>query len=155
MSSGVGLSINSFYAGGFLHADDIRTLVSSVTSLEKQFDLVNVFAKEHLLKLNVTKCEIVVFANQQCSVDNQPMCPVDGAVVPAGDVGKCLGYWWKRDPPRQLTRTSLKLNGRSSILVVSVFSVGISDLCHQDLCWTRVMPTLPLVQRIASSQTAF
>ena len=42
-TSGVGLSINSFYAGGrgvggFLHADDIWTLASSETSLMKQFD---------------------------------------------------------------------------------------------------------------------
>ena len=25
------------------------------------------------------------------------MCEVDGSVLPAGDVGKCLGYWWKSD----------------------------------------------------------
>ena len=29
-SSGMGLSVNSYYAGGFLHADDTRTLASSV-----------------------------------------------------------------------------------------------------------------------------
>ena len=28
-ASGLGLSINNFYAGGFLHADDVRTLASS------------------------------------------------------------------------------------------------------------------------------
>ena len=22
---------------------------------------------------------------------------VDGSVLPAGDMGKCLGYWWKGD----------------------------------------------------------
>ena len=24
-------------------------------------------------------------------------CEVDGSVLPAGDVGRCLGYWWKSD----------------------------------------------------------
>ena len=31
--SGLGLSVNNFYAGGFLHADDIRTLTTSIDSL--------------------------------------------------------------------------------------------------------------------------
>ena len=24
-----------------------------------------------------------------------PECVVDGSVLPAGDIGKCLGFWWK------------------------------------------------------------
>ena len=31
-----------------------------------------------------------------CSVD-VPECVVDGSVLPAGDIGKCLGFWWKGD----------------------------------------------------------
>ena len=26
-----------------------------------------------------------------------PHCEVDGAVLPAGDTAKCLGYWWRCD----------------------------------------------------------
>ena len=37
-ATGLGLSVNSFYAGG---ADDIRTLVTSVESLEAQMAVVN------------------------------------------------------------------------------------------------------------------
>ena len=61
-TSGVGLSVNSFYAGGFLNVvivDDIRTLATSENSKMKQFDIVKQFAEKHLLKLNVTKCEII------------------------------------------------------------------------------------------------
>ena len=29
--------------------------------------------------------------------DNLPQCVVDGVVVPSGDTGKCLGFWWKGD----------------------------------------------------------
>ena len=57
--TGLGLSINNFYAGGFLHADDIRTLVSGCGSLESQVSLVSNFARETFLKLNIQKCEIV------------------------------------------------------------------------------------------------
>ena len=86
--SGVGLSINSFYAGGFLHADDIRTLATSETFLKCQVEMVKEFADQNLLKLNVSKCEIVVFSTQ--SSTTLPVCEVDGSVMPAGGVGKCL-----------------------------------------------------------------
>ena len=60
-ASGVGLSLKEYYAWGFLHADDIRTLATSEESLMKQVQLVKQFADRNLLKLNVNKCEIVPF----------------------------------------------------------------------------------------------
>ena len=55
----MGLSVNNFYAGGFLHADDIRTLATSEASLNCQVELVKKFADQNLLKLNVSKCIIL------------------------------------------------------------------------------------------------
>jgi len=40
--SGMGLSVNSFYAGGFLHADDIRTLAINVSSMEELVAMVRI-----------------------------------------------------------------------------------------------------------------
>ena len=89
--AGVGLSINSFYAGGFLHADDIRTLATSETSLKCQVEMVKEFPHQNLLKLDVSKCEIVVFSTQPSTT--LPVCEVDGLAMPAGGVGECLRYW--------------------------------------------------------------
>ena len=61
------------------------------------------FADQNLLKLNVSKCEIVVFSVQHSTP--LPMCEVDGSVMPAGDVGKCLGYWWKGDLSASASRS--------------------------------------------------
>ena len=36
-----------------------------------------------------------------------PECVMDGSVLPAGDIGKCLEFWWKGDLD-QLMRTSRK-----------------------------------------------
>ena len=94
-ASGLGLSINNFYACGFLHADDVRSLASSKESLEAQVAMVKVFAERNFLKLNVGKCEVVMFS-RGCSVD-VPECVVDGSVLPGVDIGKCLGFWWKGD----------------------------------------------------------
>ena len=94
--SGLGLSVNNFYAGGFLHADDIRTLATSIDSLNAQVALVKKFAENNFLKLNVQKCEVVVFdRGQRCDV--LPECEIDGSVLPSGYEGKCLGYWWRGD----------------------------------------------------------
>ena len=53
-ASVVGLTVNNFYAAGFLHADDIRMLatyyiiIASEASLYQQFKLVKEFA-DHII----------------------------------------------------------------------------------------------------------
>ena len=63
--SGLGLSGNEFYVGGFIYANDIRTVVSSMKSLEAQVATVERFTAENLPKLNVLKCDVVVFGQGQ------------------------------------------------------------------------------------------
>jgi len=92
-ASELGLSVTGYDGGGFLHADAIRTLATSETSLKAQIALVDECAGSNFLKLNVSKCEVVVFDRQKSSTSSE----VDGSVLPAGDMGKCLGYWWKGD----------------------------------------------------------
>ena len=94
--SSLGLSLNSYYAGGYLHADDIRTLSTSSCTLEKQATLVCDFADKNFLKLNVLKCEVIVFGSGNGSVDS-PNCVVGGGALPVRDTVKCLGYWWNKD----------------------------------------------------------
>lgn len=43
-----------------LHADDVRTLITSKESLEAQVALVKRFTEMNFLKLNVGKCEVVM-----------------------------------------------------------------------------------------------
>ena len=91
--SGVGLSINNFYVGGFLQQTiSEHCMATSEASPRHQIELVNVFTDQNDLKLNISNCEIVFFSEQPSS-SSLPMCEVDGSVLPAGDAGKCLGYW--------------------------------------------------------------
>ena len=78
-------------------ADDIRTLATSEASLEAQVALVNEFASTNFLKLNLSKCEIVVFSRDRRVT--LPTCEVDGFVLPVGDVGQCLGLLVGRGSP--------------------------------------------------------
>ena len=68
-ASGLGLTINSFYAGGFAHADDIRTLATTVETLEVQVGLVRQFCAENFLQVNVQKCEVIVFDRHRGRAD--------------------------------------------------------------------------------------
>ena len=43
----------------------------------------------------MNKCEIALFSKNH--VTASPTCEVDGSVMPAGEVGECLGFWWKGD----------------------------------------------------------
>ncbi len=63
-AAGLGLTINNFYSGGFAHADDIRTLSTSEETLEAQVNVVKHFCEENHLRLNVQKCEVMVFDRQ-------------------------------------------------------------------------------------------
>ena len=94
--SGLGTLISDTYARAFAHADDIRTVTSSLDTLQQQVNTVQNFAAENALVLNPTKCEVLLVSS------SKPASP-----APAGVLGnqaliprhhaKCLGYWWSWD----------------------------------------------------------
>ncbi len=142
-ASGLGLTVNRFYAGGFLHADDIRTLATSEESLQRQVALVKAFAEENLLRLNVNRCEIVLFSNDRNIA--LPSCDVEGSVLPAGDVGKRLGYWWKGDLMATKSVDENILKARRAFFCYSsigVFQADISPLSSRSVLECCVMPML-------------
>ena len=74
-----------------------------------------------------------------------PACEVDGAVMPAGDAGKCLGYWWCGD----LTASRcIKENIKKSRCAffhfgsIGAFQVDISPLSSRSVLESCVMPVL-------------
>ena len=82
--SSLGTSVNNFYTSGFLHADDIRTRTAQVALVQK-------FANDNFLKLNMGKCEVTVFSTDRSATSVE--YSVDGELVPIGETGKCLRYW--------------------------------------------------------------
>ena len=94
-ASGLGLNLHNYYAGGFLHADDIRTLATSTRSLEEQINIVKGYCDENFLRLNISKCEVITFSGGSKAV--VPQCKVGGSMLPARHNVKCLGYWWGHD----------------------------------------------------------
>ena len=92
-SQSIGISVNSTYAGGYLYADDIRTLASSSTTLETQISLVIQFIKDNFLNLNALKHEIIVFEKSFIKGQGNE----DGNNFPVKEKVKYLGYLWKQN----------------------------------------------------------
>ena len=96
-SASLDLKINDLFVGDFVHADDIRTITNSTSSLNAQLEAVSSFTSENFLQLNPSKCEIVFFSRQ--SRISHPQLPLDGAIIPYNDGAKCLGYVWSSTLP--------------------------------------------------------
>ena len=63
-SASLGLKINDLFVGGFAHADNIRTITNSTSSLNDQLDAVFSFTSEYFLQLNPSKCELCPFQDR-------------------------------------------------------------------------------------------
>ena len=69
--------------------------VATIEESSKSQKALNAFAEKNLLEMNITKCEIVLFSNHWNTTLS--VCEMNGSVVPTGDIGKYLGYWWRGD----------------------------------------------------------
>ena len=90
-SKSCGLSLCGLYLGAFSHADDIRSLSTSIATCKQQIATVSDFASSRGLVLSAEKCEAVV------SPANPPtMCSfqVGEINIPVTNSARCLGAWW-------------------------------------------------------------
>ena len=97
-SHSLGISVNNNFAGSYLHADDIRTLANSLSSMEAQIDMVSSFTSENFLKLNKAKCEVIVCRKSSSSALSSNCRNNDGNTgcsFPVREEVKCLGYLWR------------------------------------------------------------
>ena len=95
-SLSIGASVNNMYAGGFLHADDIRTLAANASTLEAQISTVKRFTQDNFLKLNAAKCEIIVFKKSFIR-NTEESLDVGEISFPVRSEAMCLGHQWRQD----------------------------------------------------------
>ena len=142
-SSGLGLSVNNLYSCAYLHADDIRTLASSVSSLQAQILEVLNFTSNSFFQLNPTKYEVVSFA--QCKNINNPECKIEGKIVPTSGTAKCLGYLWNHDLSAKPSIQYNIMKARKSFFAYGSMSVvqgDLSPLSGRSVVETCILPIL-------------
>ena len=97
----LGLSINGLFLGAFAHADDIRTLASSIDDSIQQTDTVRSFAASRGLQLCTKKCTLILSRGKAA----HSRLLANTNYLPVVDSAKCLGIWWKAAP---YSRESIK-----------------------------------------------
>ena len=142
-SASLGLKINDLFVGSFGHADDIRTITNSTSSLNDQLDAVFSFTSENFLQLNPSKCEIVFYLRQ--NRNSQSQLSLDGVTIPCNDGAKCLGYVWSSTLSSKPMIEHNVTKARKSFFAYSsigVYQGAISPLSCRSLVETCVMPIL-------------
>ena len=74
-----------------------------------------------------------------------PECSIDGELIPAGDVGKCLGYWWREDlMATRAVEENMKKAQKSFFLYdgIGVFLGDLNPLSSRSVVEVCVMPIL-------------
>ena len=94
-SRNLGPSFAGLFLGACAHADDVRTVTSSLQCLDKQVKLVQNFATQNGLQLNTQKSEIMIAAST--CLANEVVCTIESNRIEAKHSIKCLGYWWSWD----------------------------------------------------------
>ena len=74
-------------------ADDIRTVTSSLATLQQQINTVQTFVTENALTLNISKCEVLLVSSSK-STSQAPFGTIGDQALAPRDRVKCLGYWW-------------------------------------------------------------
>ena len=90
-NKGLGPSVGDLYAGGFIHADDIRTISSSRATLQELINTVCTFAANNGLTLNPTKCEVILISPSKPAT-TAPIATLEGEGLTPQLSAKCLGY---------------------------------------------------------------
>jgi hypothetical protein len=114
-----------------------------VDSLSAQVALVSKFAEDNFLKLNIQKCELVVFDGGHKHM--LPVCEVEGSLLPSGYEGKCLGFWWRRDlMASRAVEEGIRRARRSFFHFGSIgsFQGDLSPLSTRSVVETCVIPRL-------------
>ena len=105
--------------------------------------MVKMFTEHNFLKLNTSKCEIVLFGRGKAKTT--PECDVDGSLLPVGNAGKCLGFWWKGD---LMATESVKENISKARRAyfhwgsLGAFQGNLNPLSCKSILETCVMPVL-------------
>ena len=88
-NAGAGVFIGGVCTGSLCHADDLRSVTPSLSSLEKQVDIIKSFVSANSLSLNLDKLDLLAMSRGQippeCSLTvEQPPLPLLGALELSG-----------------------------------------------------------------------
>ena len=139
-SKSCGINICGLYLGALSHADDIRTISTSIKDCKAQVTHVNEFATLRGLLLNAEKCESVVSPSTPSTVSSIHTGDICVSVV---NSARCLGAWWTSNLScSKWIDANIKDRGAFFARGSGVFHGTLNPLSSRSIVETCVMPTL-------------
>ena len=144
--SELGLSINGLNSNSAAHADDIRSTSNSITDLQRQGEIIEQFAMDNGLKLNVSKTELIKLSAGAPSSD---VIQLTGQSISTQATAKCLGYWWDSNlSPAKSIEENISKARRTFFALGSIgaYQGTLNPLSGRSLFSTFILPILSLWQ---------
>ena len=138
-ASGLGLSVKNLYGGAYPHADDIRNLASTASTLQAHISEVLKFTSNNFLQLNPAKCEIISFPQRNTVHD--PVREIEGKLLPAYQPVAQPSAWViygtiTSQQSHQLNTTFLK-QGNPSLLIGAWGSLRVTSHPYLAIRWWK------------------
>ena len=141
-TSELGLSINGLTISSAAHADDIRSTSNSITDLQKQGEIIEQFALDNALKLNVTKTKLIKSSARAYSPEE---IQLTGQSISTQPTAKFLGYWWHTNlTPVKSIEENISKARRAFFALGSIgaYQGALNPLSGRSLFSTFVLPIL-------------
>ena len=141
-SANAGLSIHGNFVGGAAHADDLRTIATSKTSIIDQINIIETITSEQHLKLNPSKTEIIKIS--YCHPGHQQISLPSSNIDIAAE-GKCLGVWWKHNLSASRSVQENIIKARKAFFAfgkIDAFQGNLNPLSAINIFETCVVPVL-------------
>ena len=143
-SNGLGPLVGDTYAGGFIHADDMCTISSSLTTLQEQINTLCTFAANNGLTLNPTKCEVILISPSKPAA-TAPIATLEGSGLVPQLNANCLGYWWCWDLSATMAVDDTIKKARWAFFAfgaIRAFQGQLNPISGRSIYETCVIPTL-------------
>ena len=134
-----GVSIANVYVGSMVHADDIRSVTSTLTAMEAQSKVVQQYAVQNCLRINTAQCEFLTTSHSTESV------VINSQSILNTQACKCLGIWFDASlMGRRAIKENIK-NARKPFFAygsIGAFRGLLNPLSGKSILETCVIPTL-------------
>ena len=132
--------MNGLTIGSAAHADDIRSVSTTIDDLQSQGKLIEQFAQNNAVKLNTSKTELVSFSTRGFHPEE-----LAGQSIATQPTAKCLGYWWHTNfsPVKSIQENICKAcRAYFALGSIGAYQGLLNPLSGRSLFTTFVLPIL-------------
>ena len=137
-----GTSLQGFFLGAAVHADDVRTVATNKHSVMNQASEINSFTQDNNLNLNTSKLEIIRISQVPKPTETLQIVHLS---VTTSKSAKCLGVWWSESLSAKVSIAKNIAKARKAFFAfgsIGAFQGKLNPLSSSCVVETCVIPIL-------------